>query len=147
VTDRVGTVYVEGLDEFRRELKKAERALPKAMNDLNNRVATIAKDAGQQQATAMGSVFRKVAPSFSAGRAASKAAVLLGGQRYPMAIGAEFGARRYRQFPAWRGNQYADPLGTDVGYMLHPAIRANRDRIINTYGDGIEKLMSTAFPS
>jgi len=57
-----------------------------------------------------------------------------------VALGNEFGALRYKQFPPWRGN------GEEAGYALWPSIRENRDRVVEVYGDAIERLAAAAFP-
>lgn len=48
--------------------------------------------------------------------------------------------RGWNQFQPWRGN------GANAGYALYPAIRANGERIVDTYGDAIEKITKKAFP-
>ena len=61
------------------------------------------------------------------------AAVKIGGARFPFALGAEFGSKRFRQFEPWRG------AGATAGYFMWPAIREEIPKLIAAYGDAIEK--------
>ena len=136
---KVGAIAVEGLDELRRELKKLDDAgLTKELKDANYKVASLVVDASKARANSR--LERKAALSLSAGRQAARAQVAGGGPRAPFFGGAEFGARKYPQFQPWRGN------GITAGYFLFPAIRAETDRIVDLYGDEIQRITSAAFP-
>ena len=47
----------------------------------------------------------------------------LAAKKVPTALGAEYGAKQYRQFPEWKGNQFTNPARDRIGYMIHPALR------------------------
>lgn len=69
--------------------------------------------------------------------------------------GAEAGMKGWNQFAPWRGNQWEQPAGNEmggpppgVGYFLWPAIRKSRPDISQMYEDAIEFAIerSRAFP-
>jgi hypothetical protein len=64
----------------------------------------------------------------------------------PFAFGAEFGAKRYPQFAAWRGNQWVGGSGPadGVGYFLYPAIREQHAEVERIYMANIMRLMRVA---
>jgi hypothetical protein len=150
VVVKAARVNVEGLDEFRRELKRLD--LTDDLKDVNLAVAGFV--VSKAQARAFSPLERKAAQSLRASRTASRAQVLGGGARAPFFGGAEFGApsdqarvgpsgRRYlghNQFQPWRGST------RQAGYFLYPAIRANEAQIVEMYGDAIERLAAKAFP-
>jgi hypothetical protein len=87
-------------------------------------------------------------------RQAARAQVTGGGANAPYFGGAEFGSQRgqrrtgpsgrrflgHNQFDPWRGN------GSSAGYFLYPAIRDNTERIIELYGDEMDRITKKAFP-
>lgn len=131
-------IRVSGLDELRRELRRLDMTAD--LKDVNNRVAQHVADAAERRARSLGRMEAKAAESLRANRAQSKAAVTIGGARHEFALGAEFGSNRYKQFRPWRGS------GQAAGYFLWPSIRAERERVIDMYGDEIERLTAKAFP-
>jgi hypothetical protein len=134
-------VEVHGLDDFRRELRKLADDLPRELTDANFQVATLVSQDAKQRASGVSRGARKSAESLSAARTQAAAKVRMGGSRYPFAAGFEFGSIRYPQFPAWRGS------GPTAGYWLYPSIRANNDRIVDMYGDLLDRITREAFPN
>jgi len=132
------SIRVQGLADLRRELKALN--LTEDLKDANNRVAQLVADEAEKKARALGRMEAKAAESLKANRAQSKATVSIGGARYPFALGAEFGSFRFKQFRSWTGSNEGS------GYWLWPAIRETRERVIEMYGDEIEKLTAKAFP-
>lgn len=53
------------------------------------------------------------------------------GSDRPWAVGAQFGAKRFRQFPAYRRD----------GYTVVPAIKDNADNIAGIYADAITAII------
>ncbi len=50
--------------------------------------------------------------------------IVLDVAKSPTVLGAEFGAKRWAQFPEWKGNELPERLETmSIGYMIHPALR------------------------
>ena len=72
----------------------------------------------------------------------SAAGIRLAASRSPTILGAEYGAKQYPQFPAWRGNQF-NPSASGVGYMMHPALREylpkGEDKLAELVFDAIAK--------
>lgn len=81
-------------------------------------------------------VARRVAPSVKALAQQRSASVKIGGDRYPFALGSNFGSRQFKQFPP--------PVDPD--YSLYRSIRAKRDDVVESYGDAIDRLAAKAFP-
>lgn len=141
---QLGYVEIVGLRKFNRELAQLGGALPKSLRDFNadaaNEIVSTAKEKARRPQQA------KAAESLRASRSAKHVAVLLGDNgRYEFAYGAEFGARAYKQFPPWRGNQWQS-WGGGPGYFLHPAIREVGEDVLDNYWDSIRGLASKAFP-
>lgn len=134
-------VQVAGLKEFVRELRKADRELPKAIRQANLDVAKEVAEGTRASFSSRGGVAPKVASSVRALAQQARAQVGIGGARYPYALGSEFGSVRYKQFPPWRGS------GPGAGYSLYPTIRSMRDEISQKYLDRIADATSGAFPS
>lgn len=138
------TTRVVGLDEFRKALKELGPQWPKEMGRANKETATIVADAARIKASALGGVHRHVASSIKASAAARHAKVVGSG---PAFFGAEFGAKRYSQFPPWRGNQWAHTQPAEgVGYMVQPAARDKAAEVLTTYGAAIRRIAAAAFP-
>ena len=134
-------IKVEGLNEFRRELKKLEENLTPELKQINYELATQVTSWAQTKAAAVSPQASKAAKEgLKASRTAARAQVILGSNRAPYALGAEFGSHQYKQFPAWRGND------TGAGYFLWPSIRDHKDEITKLYGDALDKLARRAFP-
>ncbi len=147
------TVAVKGLDEFRRELRKLDDAgLLDDLKDVNYSVAELVVEEAQRNASTR--LQRLASESLSPSRQAARAQVTGGGANAPYFGGAEFGSQRgqrrtgpsgrrflgHNQFDPWRGN------GSSAGYFLYPAIRDNTERIIELYGDEMDRITKKAFP-
>jgi len=133
-------IRVEGLKDLTRELRKADRDFPKQIRLVNLRIATDVANEARSGATSLGGVAAKAAPSIRALAQQSRAQVKLGSDRYPYALGAEFGSLRFRQFKAWRGS------GQSAGYFLYPAIRKESPQIIASYSRMVADVTRAAFP-
>lgn len=147
------SVRVAGLDGFREELRKLDDAgLIEELKEANADVAELVVRAARSRASTR--MEQRAASTLKARRAQRAAEVSFGGAQAPFAAGAEFGAgqnivrrsvsgrsfRGYNQFRAWRGND------TGAGYFLYPSIRAETEKIVEMYGDAIEKITTRAFP-
>jgi hypothetical protein len=129
-------VYVEGLNDLRRELEALD--LTKDLAAVNVRVAEHVITAARSRASTR--LERKAAGTLLAAQSGVAARIRLGGERAPYAAGAEFGAKQFPQFEPWRGN------GDTAGYFLYPAIRGETEAIIEMYGEEIDGLTGRAFP-
>jgi hypothetical protein len=135
-------VKVAGLDDFRRELRRADPALKEALKRVHKDLAEWVLEGAR--ARSRKSHVKKAITARGSQRAAELAMLK---SRAEDVFGDEFGSHKYKQFPPWRGNQWTDPKGLRVGYMLHPEIRARSDEISRHYLDMVEKAMAaTAFP-
>lgn len=138
-------VEVEGLAEFRRDLRAVEAKYPKELAKINREVAKEVKDGAQRSARSQGSVAGKSAPSLRHGASGTRAYVQIDGAKHPYALGAEFGSLRYAQFKPWRGNQFTGWDG-GPGYFLHPTIREMGGDIEERYLSRLDDLHRQAFP-
>lgn len=135
---------IEGLTQFTRALKELGGELPKSLRDYN--VSAADEIVSQGRANAHTRQQAKAAKSLRASRSSSYVAVLLGdNSRYAFARGAEWGARKYKQFPPWRGNQWMS-WGGGPGYFLHPAVRQVGKTVLDKYWESIRTLRAQAFP-
>jgi hypothetical protein len=139
-----GFVTVRGLKDLQRALREIDKKLPRELGSAGQRVAQHVVDTATIRAKALGPLEARAARSLAAARQQRVAAIKFGGNRYPMALGAEFGAaqnvprtvirhgrqttaRGYNQFRAWRGNS------TGAGYFLFPTIRREGDQIVELF--------------
>ena len=145
-------IRVDGLKEFRRELKALDAQWPKELRTANKEAADIVAEGTRSSFLSRPGVAPKVAASVKALAQQTGAAVQIGGDRWPFALGSEFGGGKFgagrpsprgghtTQFPAWRGS------GPGAGYSLYPTFRAKREEVIETYGRAIDRLTARAFP-
>jgi hypothetical protein len=132
-------IEILGLRDLQRELRAADKAFPKELRAANKDAAEIVADATRASFASRGGVAPKVAASVKALAQQRSASVKIGGARFPYALGSEFGggARpRTRQFPRFKKG----------GYSLFPAIKDNREKVVDAYADAIDKLTRRAFP-
>lgn len=139
-------LQIDGLDDFRKHLRATDNRLGRAMGQANKKAAEVVASEARTRAQGSGGSAAKGAESIKASAAQRAASVTIGGAKAPWMPGAEFGARRYRQFPPWRGNQWQPDSG-GVGYFLHPAIRETRDEFEETYLEALDELAHQAFPN
>jgi hypothetical protein len=137
---------IQGLRQFQQELAKLGDSLPVSLREYNVRAATEIITDAKAKANAYAPQQGKAAKSLRASRSASSVAVLLGdNRRYAFAMGSEFGARQYKQFPPWRGNQWTG-WEPGPGYYLHPAIRDVGAHVVDELWESIRALAYRAFP-
>lgn len=133
-------IDVVGLKDFQRELRQMDKAWAKELRVANKKAAEpIAKDTRSSFASRPG-VAPKVAASVKVLAEQRSASIKIGGDKYPYAMGSEFGSIQFKQFPPHRGS------GSEAGYSLYPSIRSNRENVINVYGDLIDEVAKAAFP-
>jgi hypothetical protein len=162
-------VAVQGLDDFRREIKRIEQRGGSGglelLKALNIKVAEHVRLRAVARAQPLGPMQRKAAGSMRVGKRVN-AATINAGSDSKRGIGffggAEFGAESnvfrpniggivkkpntdragygYNQFPEWRGNH------GKVGYFLFPTLAAEGDEIRRIYWDGLQDIAKHAFP-
>jgi len=151
---RSGTIEVEGLAELNKALRALGPEMQKELGSASRDVARFVADDAAAGARSRGGVAAHIAPSIKPVGGVKSAGVGLGGPRYPMAPGAEFGAgqnvartrasgsyKGYNQFDEWKGN------GPQAGYFVYPAIRQDADRIETEYTKAVDALTKKAFPN
>lgn len=140
-TDKSQAIRIEGLAALQKELRQMGAEFAKQLSTANKDAAEVVASAARSKASGRGGVAAKTAPSIKAQGEQRRSKVTIGGNAYPFAMGAEFGATAYRQFPAWRGS------GSGAGYFLYPAIRSTRDEFVEVYERVIDHVARGAFPN
>lgn len=133
------TIEVEGLKQLRKDLAAVNKALPKELGQLYKSIGTMVIQDAQNRAFGLGGVANKAASALSASARSTAVVISLNGQKYPYALGAEFGGSQ-PQFKPWRGN------GPDAGYFLYPTIRADSQEILDAFDAAAAKAYKLAFP-
>lgn len=137
IKDRV--VDIEGLREFRRDLKAMGKAYEKGLNDeLKNVAAPIAREA-KRRYRMLHAVSRRKRGSQRGIRASAsggRAKVVIGSVRYPYLLGQEWGSRKWPQFPPATQSKPPDQRG----YFFWPSVVAGRKKLM----EDVEKLVDKA---
>lgn len=132
------SVRVHGLKELQRAIRRTN--LEQDLKAGHRAVSTDIVAAARARATGQGSVAAKSAQAITAGATARAATINLGSNKYPFALGAEFGAVRFKQFKPWRGS------GEGAGYFLYPTIRERRAETIREYEKLIDRILRPIAP-
>lgn len=144
-------VRIEGLTEFRKELRKvAGKDGLAALKAVNVKVAEMIVDRTKPK---MSKRSTRSAASLKAAKTANAAFVRGGGKTAPMFGGVEFGAYRnqsrrvargvvkgWNQFDMWRGN------ASNAGYFLYDTVRSSSEEVVQMYRDGMIHIARDAFP-
>lgn len=146
-------IEIEGLPEFRRELRKMAKGLDLQMTVIHKKAAVVVATAAKGGAP-------YGTKSAIRGRGTRVGAFVDVGLSPPRAIGTFMGAKkrfgwyghpRYsastgRQFPDWVGNQWIPGENAGKPYHIGTPINASIDTVENLMGDEIESLARRAFP-
>lgn len=144
-------VKVDGLDDFRRDLRRVDD--DEAMTKANKRVADLLE--ARTKAASPPHVARAI--SGSGGRLAAELVV---GPSPPHALVGVMGAKRRtgwyslppyrestgRQFPPWVGTSWDPGERGGAPYHLGPVINASVDDVADIYADEFEQAARRAFP-
>lgn len=136
-------IQVEGLREFRRELKKVDSALPKELRKANKQAAElIIKEARANYPAIYTPRTGRALGAIKPASTQTAVRVAMDGARAPYIYGQEFGSRRLKRFQRGpsRGGSGAP------GNFFYPAIRKMRPRLIELYGKLLDDLAAKAFP-
>lgn len=132
---------IEGLAELAKGLRDIDRSLGKAITRALTTFTKKTQTRAETIGAGLGGVHAHVVRRKGIGRFASQtqAGLVLKAKdkNMPEAFGAEFGALAYKQFPPYRGNQWTDPTGSQIGYMIHPAIRQTLPTSVTEIADEI----------
>jgi len=137
----VEKIRVDGLKDLRKALKALDGEWPKELRVRTKKVADGVAAGTATSFASRGGVAPKVAASVKAYGQQTGAQIKIGGARFPFALGSEFGAVRYKQFPTFKGS------GPTAGYSLYETIRDRRQQIIDEYADMLATLTAEAFPN
>ncbi len=129
-------IRIEGLAEFRRELRAAGAKFPREIAKANREAADIVATTARGKAEAQGGVARKAAPSIRAGGTQRAGIVRAGGDRYPYYFGSDFGSVRFKQFPSFLKG----------GRIVYPSWAEKRPVILERHGEALERALKGAFP-
>lgn len=152
--DSRNAVKVDGLADFRRELKKLDD--PNLVAEFKQANYEIADEVVQHAEFIAAGVSRQAysaAQSLKAARSGYQAEIAFRNRR-GFEFGAEFGATRnkqrtlpsgrrvrgWNQFRPWRGNDEG------AGYFLYPAVRGIDQRAIDLYRKRLDAITAEAFP-
>lgn len=133
---------VTGAEQFSRALRETDRGLARELGQagraIGKRVVTVQKGKAnlysRQAAAAAKAISIQSTNTFS-----SKGGISLRlSSKRGFEFGAEFGARRYPQFPPWKGNQFQNGDFPDgIGYFFHPGIADQQDEILDLYMEAV----------
>lgn len=137
-------IEVRGLKELKKALRELgpefQKGLRQAGKDVSIEVSKEAKGAAQS----LGGVAAKSAPAIRNTNLSSNllgAGVVINGDAYPYALGAEFGGGARpstSQFQPWRGS------GPDAGYFVYPTIRRNSSKIEDRFLGALDDALQAA---
>jgi hypothetical protein len=144
VAGEVKVTGVEGLAKLAKDLRAIDPKLAKELQKTNKeaagKVAQAAKSAysgrHRQRSGKGASSIRPLATQ-------TRAQVALGGARAPYMLGQEFGSAQgpnKQQFPPYSGN------GPSAGYFFYPAVRAEADKLTETYAKALDQVIKPVFP-
>ena len=147
-------VEVEGLAEFRRQLKAVDKAWTKELTKAHRALGVQVRDWSRAEARSMGGPFAKFAGKINAGGRATGAWAGI----QPVANAVFWGAKKHTgwysrprffdssaQHPPWVGNSW-DVGGTDGPYAINRTIRNRSDEIVERFGVLIDQICRDAFP-
>lgn len=139
-------VVVKGLKEFRTALAALDKQWVGELRRANLQAAQVVAVEAQSEAQGMGSVQAKAAPAIKAAGEQTRSKInVQGGGAYPYALGAFYGAKRFKQFPPWVGNTW-EPGGPGGPYAINPAIRSTETEWTDVFAQLIDRIARAAFP-
>lgn len=133
----VDKIRVTGLKELRKGLKEADATFPKQLQKANKGIAAeLVPEARSRMAGHSPSAGSRAAGTIRALASGTRAQLAGGSNSVPWYMGHEWGSNRFAQFPARNTG----------GNALYPTIKANRERMIERYGEMLDELLRSAFP-
>ena len=138
------TIRIDGLDDFRKGLRKIDGALGKRIGQINK--ATGEKVASKARATYSNFYTTRkgrVPKSIKSSAAQREVKISLGRESVPYALGQEFGSNKYRQFFPWTG---PSSKGGSAGRFFYPTIREETPGLVKEYLEALDDVGKEAFP-
>lgn len=152
-----GGVEVEGLDQWRRDLKETNNpsAYRREFRKEERQIAQKVASGARGRAGGMGGPFAHFAPHITGSSSNAGAAVGLRGSAANATFwGAKgkhgwYGAPRYAggppQHPSWVGNAW-DVAGPGGPYAINATVRTMSPQIVDWYGDAVSRVTAASFP-
>ena len=146
-------VQVRGLAEFRRELKKLDnsRTWTKELSKVHQAIGREVRGWSRGIASGMGGTHAHFAGAITGGGGVTGAKVGVG---RPAANAAFWGAKqrtgwnalnKSQNQPSWVGSNWEVGAPGQGPYAINQAIHSHMERIIDTYGDGVDTIAGRAF--
>lgn len=130
------TLVVTGLDELRDALLKAQNTT-KPLTVAHRKVAKIVEPAARARALSGTRQQAKMVGGIKAAANAKAALIRIRNtKRHPYVVGSIMGAKRFRQFPTWVGNQYqagGAAVGRGSPPVIGTAVDDKRDEVRDTF--------------
>ncbi len=155
-------ISIRGMKDFRRDLRKLSVQMPRDLaRSIRDALEEVVVPQAKERARAIPgrhggrSVQAKSADTIRAFGTQTRQGLAWGGRaRAPWAAGAFMGSKRYRQFPAWIGNQYENPWQPGGGregpgggpYAINPAVAETAEEVIDRVGDALVEAAASTFP-
>ena len=153
---------VRGLTEFRKELKKIDEDLPKEMKAALKEAAEYVSERARTNAKLAGGVWAKAWRGITPRVAATSSGIGVNNnppasaRMAPVAFwGAKkrtgwFAAPKYAayksQHPAWVGNSWQGSSKSEGPYVINYTMAEEEDKVVDMFGDALDRLASKAFP-
>lgn len=147
--------------EFRKELKALHPQWPRALADVHKKIAEEGAEVSRFAAHALGGIQAKAANAIKGiGNMRDARVGVSASSSAPMANPAFWGARRrsgwyahprYRvsgkpNLPDWVGNSWEPAVAGQGPYAINDALAQYMPRLMDNYGDMIDRLAKAAFP-
>lgn len=146
------TIKTRNVNNLARDIQRAvrrekDKALRRAHREIANEVRDEARGVGRVVYGKFGT-YGNASKAITSRAWPDKARVRLEPRRDPRIFGSEFGSIQFKQFSAWRGNQFTAGSGPEAGtgYALYPTLRRMVPEIREEYGDRLMDALEAAFP-
>lgn len=151
-TDSSEQLEVVNLKEFQRELRAIDPKFGSELREANKKAAEIVSDDAKSTYSGLPGLGPRAADSVKILVQQREAAIAIGKIKtrkgVAIILGVEFGGSsdpKHRTAGGGHTTQFQPHRGKQ-GYALYPAIRKNREEIVNVYGDLLEEVAAAAFP-
>lgn len=154
-------IRVEGLSDFRRELRQVDNALDKEMRAAHRKIASRVQSKARSNASAAGGAYARSKTAIRGSSSATFADVGLNrrtSQEFAAATffgalkrtgwyaAAKYAGSEGRQFPEWVGNTWEAARYDQGPYVINYTVAEERDDIEEPYLDAMDDLFGRAFP-
>ena len=154
-------VRIEGMKEFRRELRKVDGTKSsKALKKVYRQVAQMEQRHARANATAAGGAFAKARTAIKGDQTIKSASLGISrSNRIPFAAATFWGTKkrsgwyarerydqsRGQQHPEWVGNTWSVGSFTEGPYVINYTIAEDMDEIVGEFSKGLDEMFAEAF--